>query len=365
MQAYVYLIGIIFIQWILLFPDRKITFNKKIGIKQKKIFLVLTCIELIIFTGLRATNIGADTTVYLSALNYYKALPHSEILSAKLVYPFDFEIGYFFFTKLCAFLNFGESAFLTTIAIIIYVPIFKFIYDYSENPLISVLVYFAFGCFGYSLGIFRQMIALSICATGFKHVMNRNFLKYLFYIIFAMTFHTTAIIALPIYWIKKIKISNKLIIFFAVEIIFLLFSRYIVMLSIRLFSNYSSYINSKYDNQGGSYIMLFLLNIIFILAYYRYYINKEKLNNVIDVSVKITMIAILIQVLSYSMEIFGRLVPYYSIYLVVLIPDLVNSFMKKNTILIHFCAIFALLLIFYITTVNGQTLNPYKFIWSA
>lgn len=144
MRAYLYLIGIIITQWILLFPNGKVTFNKKIKKKQKKIFLIITCIELIIFTGLRASNIEADTSVYINALNHYKALPHNEILSAKLVYPFDFEMGYFIFTKICAFLSLSETMFLTIIATIIYIPIFKFIYDYSENPLISILVYFAF-----------------------------------------------------------------------------------------------------------------------------------------------------------------------------------------------------------------------------
>lgn len=365
MQPYLYLIGIILIQWILLFPNNKVTFNKKIGIKQKKIFLVLTCIELIIFTGLRATNIGADTTVYLSALNYYKALPHNEILGAKLVYPFDFEIGYFVFTKICAFISLSETAFLNVIAIIIYVPIFKFIYDYSENPLISLLVYFAFGCFEYSLGVFRQMIALSICVTGFKHVMNRNFLKYLFYIIFAMMFHTTAIIALPIYWIKNINLSNKLSVFFTTEIFFILFSRSFVTLSIKVFSKYSGYINGKYDISGGSYTMLILLNIIFIFAYYKYYMKKEKIDNVTDMSIKSIMIAILLQILGYSMGIFGRIVPYYSIYLVILIPGLIKVLMRKNTILVHFCSVFILVFIFYILTKNGVNLNPYRFIWSA
>lgn len=38
MRAYLYLIGIIITQWILLFSNGKVTFNKKIKKKQKKFF---------------------------------------------------------------------------------------------------------------------------------------------------------------------------------------------------------------------------------------------------------------------------------------------------------------------------------------
>lgn len=85
MSAYIVFLLIIVIEWILLFPNAKLTFGKNISYKQKKIFLVIVCVEMICFVGLRTTNLGADTTTYLNALEYYSSLPHEEILKAKLV----------------------------------------------------------------------------------------------------------------------------------------------------------------------------------------------------------------------------------------------------------------------------------------
>ena len=147
MLPYLVLLGIITIQWIFLFPNWKINLNRPIEYKQKKYFCVLTCIDLIFFVGFRAMNIGADTETYISGLGYYRSLPHDAILSAKLVYPYDFEFGYFMLTKICAYVSMGNTVFLFLIAAIIYIPVMLFILRYSENPFISVLVYFAFGCF--------------------------------------------------------------------------------------------------------------------------------------------------------------------------------------------------------------------------
>lgn len=51
MSAYIVFLLIIVIEWILLFPNAKLTFGKNISYKQKKIFLVIVCVEMICFVG--------------------------------------------------------------------------------------------------------------------------------------------------------------------------------------------------------------------------------------------------------------------------------------------------------------------------
>ena len=364
MNSYLFFLGIVIIQWILLFPKGKINLNGYINCKQKKFFVILVCIELIFFVGIRATDIGADTTVYINALNYYKKLPNNQILGAKLVYPFDFEIGYFMLVKICAWFSMEETTFLCLIACIIYIPIFKFILKYSENPLLSILTYFAFGYFEYSLGIFRQMIALSIIIIGFNYLKKRNFIKYLLIVLLAMTFHTTAIIILPLYWIYQIDIKNKLKWIIALEIFIAMSSRITILLIMKVFAKYSNYIGGKYDVQGGSYIMLLILNIVLIMGYIilvRENNNGEKNENLL-ISINAIAIAIFLQIIGYSMEIFGRIVPYYSIYLLLIIPIVANHLFEKNRLFIHMIAIILLMLIAYVT-IKDSVIVPYSTIF--
>lgn len=353
MSMYLAFLGVVIIQWILI--------NNTRNIKNKKRFLILVCVELIIFTGLREHNIGADTQIYLDALNYYELLPHESVLVADLVYPFDFEIGYFFLTKLAAWLTLSETQFLFVISIFTYIPIFAFINRYSDNALISIMVYFAFGYFEYSLGIFRQMIALSIVLFGIKYIQEQKMVRYISIIIIAMLFHTTAIIMLPFYWISRIKIKNKLKYVFLIEVILGLFARRILLFIVQIFPKYIGFVNSRYDIQGGNYTMLLLLNIILIATYWVIVKNRENNDEIIKISLNAIVLAIFLQILGYSMGIFGRIVSYYSIYSILIIPYLINRYFPKNRRIANAIVTVSLLFIFYILTKNS-VIVPYAFV---
>lgn len=365
MVIYLSFLGIIVMQWYLLFLNRKINLHNPITYKHKRNFIILVCIELICLAGIRGISVGADTTVYINALEYYRGLDDNMILGAKLVYPFDFENGYFLLTKICAFFSMSNTEFLFIIGIIIYIPVCIFILKYSEEPLISVLVYFAFGYFGYSLGIFRQMISISIVLLGVKYIWECKVFKYIIVIAIAMLFHTTAIIMLPFYWVAKIKINNRIKWIFILEVFLLINARTVVMASMQFFPKYRGYIDGIYDTQGGSYTMLILLNVILIFAYYKLNVHMNKENRLLNISVNALVMAIFLQILGYSMGIFGRIVPYYSIYLVILIPIVVNQYFKRNRLFMHFFTIFGLVSIFYVLTSGNTYLCPFVFIWNS
>lgn len=364
MFAYFSFLGFALLQWILLFPNGKLVSSHALSYKHKKIFLMLICVELIIFTGLRAPTIGADTGIYVQALNYYRDLPHDQILSAPLVYPFDFEIGYFIFTKVCAYFSLNTTAFLLLVSFIIYVPIFKFIKQYSEDPMISLLTYFSFGFFGYSLGIFRQMIALSLVLCGIKYIQNGKLKSWIVLVIIATLVHTTAIITFPLYWIVKFRVKNKLGLIIIIEAILFVFARQIVVFIAYLFPKYRNYVNSEYDIQGGSYIFLILLNLVFLLGYYLLIKGRIKEDKIFIFTLNALLVAIFLQILGYSMEIFGRIIPYYSIYLLILIPKTMNCYLRRNRLIWNIIIIGGLLMIFYIITKDNITITPYLFYWN-
>ena len=53
--------------------------------KGKLLFISICCAELTVLAALRGYTVGADTKVYLDALEYYAGLPKKEIMSAKLL----------------------------------------------------------------------------------------------------------------------------------------------------------------------------------------------------------------------------------------------------------------------------------------
>lgn len=318
-------------------------------------YVWICCIELILLAGLRGYTVGADTATYLKALDYYNAVPILKLPITPLVYPFDFEVGYFTLTKICAFFGMSKTAFLFLIAMIIYIPVFVTIQKHSRIPYLSILSYFAFGMFTYSLGIFRQMIAISILLCGWKYVRERKLLMYLIFIGLAMLFHATAIIAILLYLLYGVKWRRIIWFVFPAEILFVVFGRQMAMLAFSLLPQYSGYIGKQYDQQGGSYLMLLLLNVILITCI----ILDKRGRFSDDMTICALILAVLIQPIGYSMAIFGRIVPYFSIYLIFALPDAVYGMGKT---LRKFAGIAAVAILFFLVyrTMNGdQYITPY------
>lgn len=86
------------------------------------------------------------------------------------------------------------------------------IVKYSDFPEISYLVFFSSGMiFFYSSGI-RQAAALSICFFAFQFLLNRQFFRFLATVLFASSFHITALLFIPFYFLSRIKYQQWLLI---------------------------------------------------------------------------------------------------------------------------------------------------------
>lgn len=364
MVWYFVFMGLALLQWFILYPNGKVSMRVEVASRHNRNFIILLCIELIFFAGLRDTDIGADTSLYLRALDYYASLPKDNILSAKLVYPFDFEPGYFLFTKLCALAGMSEMQFLLLIAVIIYVPFCRFLYRYSENPMMSFIYWFAFGLFGYSLGLFRQMIAISITLYGFSYIKERKLVRYLLITILASTFHLSALIVIPLYFIYIFDVKRIFKWVLILETIVYVGARTVLLFILRFFPRYAGYIGGQYDLQEQGNTMFVFLNILLILGYYIYCKNEKNQNPTMHICINAMMVAVVIQAMAHVMAILGRITNYYSIYMVLLIPMCINRYFKQRSKLYaNIIVSLFLILIFYIMNVRGGALEPYQFNW--
>lgn len=331
---------------------------------KKRVLLALACIELVILMGLRDRSIGADTFTYVSALFDYSEYSFIPLIKAGTMYPYKFEFGYLWLTKICALFNMDYSVFLIVIGILIYVPTFIAINRFSPFPILSLSIYFGLGLFTYSLGIFRQFIAISILISGIDNIVNDKLINWLSVVFLASLFHLSSLIFLPFFFINKIN-SNKLYMFsIIIQPIFFIFGRSILVALFGAFSTYSGYVESAYDLQEGSYIMLFLYNILLIVtALYDNFFRKNQskfitfFNNCIPV-------VCCIQVLAYHLGIFGRVILYYSIFIIFLIPCIIKDVFRGTSQIIvsNATSLFFITLFAYITK-NDKFITPFLFFW--
>lgn len=76
----------------------------------------------------------------------------------------------------------------------------KAIYEYSPSVVKSFLLFFVLGFFFDSLNGVRQFCAVAITFYSWRFILKRDILLYIPWILFAAMFHSSAVVAIPLYF---------------------------------------------------------------------------------------------------------------------------------------------------------------------
>ena len=165
-----------------------------------------------------------------------------------------------------AFLLFGDFHGYLFIAslITIWVAFVAMHYFSSEISFsLSVLSYLCL-CYAPSLNIIRQMMAVSVVFFGLRYITMRKPIRYIITIVIATFFHTTALFALPFYFLqvkdgKHAKLKHIIISVFCLLIPFFFGKAFAIFTSIPIFSSYYGFFYSS------DYGFLHVTDIVFRL----------------------------------------------------------------------------------------------------
>ena len=222
--------------------------------------------------------------------------------------------------------------------------------------MLSIFIYITFQFYIFAFSGLRQSIAYSIVWLSLIFVKQRKFIKFILMVLLASTFHKTAFIFLPIYFIANKKITLKYILLF--------FSAFMGMLVLKvpLVTFITRYLYSTYEvsNSAGGYTLLILLLAIFIFFIL---IRNKKIENFRDNDIWFNMliIAILIQTLASTQGNIARLTMYYSFSIVFLIPNVLSTLEDKKQKILMEAIVYICLFVFYFITIQNETSYiPYK-----
>lgn len=318
----------------------------KKNVKSQKNFLKISFIILFVFLAIRGESTGTDLPNYhffYDLLSYYNI---KDLLKSNY-----FEIGYTLYSYIIHLISNGNFRFfLVVTAFFSLIGIYDFIKRYSKNYLLSIIVYI---CLQYYLFIFsglRQGIALSIVCFSIRFIVQRKFWKFLCLVCIATTFHLSALIFLPAYFLSEYDINDKKL-FFAIGLIIIIYIfRYniVYLFASLFFSNYS--LNDNFGN-GYSLLVIYFVIFIFISIFKRNFLGKEelKLNNI---CYNYLYIGILIQVLATVEGNAHRATFYYLITILCTIPKISLIFSSKDKLLVNIILI--ILLIIYFILISGN-----------
>ncbi|MGL5902328.1 MAG: EpsG family protein [Cetobacterium sp.] len=311
-------------------------------IKQKHILVVLSFIFLNIFLCLNYDN-GIDWTHYqitylktppLFATDYITKFNQVEVRGSEVF--FVYLISSF---KLIPNLSF--EIFRYIILTIDLVFIYFFLLKYTKYPLIVILFINKFLTYMMFEPIFRQMQAMIIFFIAVEALQKRYFIKYYFLNMVAILFHSSAIILLPIYYFKKIKMTLKktfLGFLFCLMIILLLNNIVQFLFSLSFLSHYSGYLTNESYGYVKNIPIQKILKLIFLdigcfyFVLFMYRKSKIKIENFNFIG-WCYFYSIVIKILSLKIAIFFRFNNYfyiiYVIYLCFLFQIINNKIFKQ------------------------------------
>lgn len=264
----------IFVLILLLFIGYGVFFYKKKDFFHIPILLYL---GLILIAGLRK-DYGNDYINYLINWNEINIL--SDVIHS------SFDKGYTFLVLCFKQFHLGFNSFMLFISFVSIGLKYKFIKKLSPLPFISFFIYYLLFFVINDMEQIRHGVAIAICLYAIVYIIEKKPIKYAICCSIAFLLHSSAILFIPLYFLRKVNLSlKKAGIILLGSIVFSQINYMAVLGWVNSLLLHNSRIEEKitlYQDQtiDGVFSLTFFLRIfVFILYYfvvYRVHLNETK-----------------------------------------------------------------------------------------
>ncbi|WP_078432586.1 EpsG family protein [Metabacillus halosaccharovorans] len=299
------------------------------------IFIVLTCLVLV--SGLRNT-IG-DTYFYMHA---YETIDFTWKYTLENKDP-----GFSVLQMYLKNISNDPQILLFITALVTNLLIVITLYKYTKMVEIGFYVFITSGLFTVSMNGVRQFLAASFIFWATKYLLTGQFKQYFFIVLFASTFHGSALILLPIYFIVRREAWTRvtfILLTFAILVVlgFEQFSK--ILFTVLEDSQYGDY--SNFEEGGANILRVFVDAVPIVIAYF----GRDKLRELwlkSDIIVNMSLIGLLFSIIATQNWIFARFNIYFSLYNLILISWIIYLFKDNSRRFVYFGLLVCYLLYFY------------------
>jgi len=293
----------------------------------KVTYFIATMLPFIVISSIRY-DVGTDYLYryapdYLNIINGYD-VPNLEIAFKLLI-------------KLCILFSHDYILMFTITSIIINYFVFKTIFKYSKNIILSILLYFITSNYFISMNLVRQYISMSVLLYfSINYLYDKRIYKYITAQIISILFHTMSIVFMVTCFLKN-KIIKPIYAAIATLILFL-FAKNIIQFFITLLrflglKNVNKYYIYFENIKGDFAISAFIIEIFVYMLFY-FIIKKLKLKN-IELTKEtifyfnIQTISLMMIILSARMELWNRIEIFFGLFNIISIPYFYNILKKE------------------------------------
>lgn len=321
----------------------------------RRLGVAVSCVLLIAFAGLRDYRVGTDTGNYTH--NF------SQIDSFQSAVARNMEIGFNILNWGAREISDSYAALLLLIAAVV-VPLYiTTIVRLVNRYETGIYLFITLGVYTFFFNGARQALAAAICFWAIRFILDRRFLPYAVAIGFAMLFHKTAMVALPLYFLatSRLRVARLAGLVGAIAVLVVFLRVFVGVAADLLDDRYAVY---AAQGEGGGFVMgTFLVSQGVLLFWLRRFIRTDRdvyirLLNIYLVGLVPTIVSMLSSINPSGLL---RLHIYFTAVAVLLWPMVFRNFHgTQQRGVLGFAFLIFTLAFFVMTTTAFSGLVPYQ-----
>ena len=333
--------------------------------KQKKYFLIITGIAMVLFLGLRDKHIGSGDTysyfgLFEAAISKSTWHGFTSYLSRYMPAFKEKEVGFQIFVWLLSRVTSNGQAIIAVTAFIYIASLMRYIYHNSDDVVLSIIMYITLGLMFFEMQGMRQSIAMSICLLSYESLKKNKFVPFVLWVILACFFHKTAIVFFVLWLFRKFTINQKHLFYFSLlGVSVIVFCNTIIRVANDFFDmNYGKAVD------GGGFVAtsIYILTIIFVYTF----VPRDKM----DQKFSLAFYMMLLGFVCYIVRYFGaqaseRISFYFMFAQLIVLPNAICSMSNDREKAITKMIVVLLSIALMIYRLSGSELVPYLFYWQS
>ena len=358
-----YLLNILIITIAYLWPTKQT--EEELGYETSKAVKKRVCIVgslgWIILSGLRHLSIGADTEAYSFSYDRIKKMSWDKLFQDLYdKYFLGEEIkdpGFEIIEKASHFLTDSYQVFLVMIAVLFFVCLGVFIYKFSNNPYISYILFSTLFYSFFAITGHRQTIATAfVVLLGSFLIYKKKLISFLIVVLLASTIHMSCLCFIPFYFISRIKINKLTLLMYWVGVAGSFVFRYQLLDLLQSMIGYENY--QDYEGASAGTFLYLLLAIGVVVTFFHKKLLEGDNQLVVQMAINALMLACFFSPLLLINQSMMRLVQYFSLFLMIILPNIVKIFAKKND-----KTIYTMVIVVVLVGLLAMTNPVYKYFW--
>lgn len=338
--------------------------------KKTKYYIDFTFLALLIVSSLRGYLVGGDLINYIPKFHEVAKSSWSELFESYDKYGFIFK----FIIKCSSVISDDPTWYLFVFSLInLSIPIY-FIKRYSKIPWLSIFLYISLTYYTNTFNSIRSSMALAFGMLGVMHIFKGNNFKALIWFIVAFEVHKTILPIFLIFYLKKIcptfwKLAIPIVISIIIANVLGL-AGFMNVLSI--YNEINNYGGANDLEMGGKGYSLLIFDIV--LTFGCYFFAKKNMTRMESILIMVLCLATCLQAAAPLYSLVTRIAYFFTVYTVVLVPDVIFRRFDIMNRKIVIGALMTLSLIYFKIFImtptqqfsvksNSQMTIPYYFFW--